>query len=334
MGLVKEQKLTADFVLDKIDEAEIFSAYFGEFSFKKTYPSVFRRDRNPSTGFYINKSGKIIYNDIATGEKLDCFAFVAKSFNLTYGGAVYKVACDFGLIDCGDAKILSKRKIKKAEIATEEIKKETVIEITPDSWTPGYLKFWEELSISQQELEPEKVYPVRKLFINGKLIPNYSKDIRYAYIVEANGKSYKKIYTPYAEGGKFKWITNIPLYIPFGIDSLPLRDDRVIVTKSQKDRILLKKFFSDVIATQNESPSAMTDKTIAWLDKRYRTKIINYDCDEAGLRSSQYFINKGFTPLFVPDIAYQKHGIKDFADFVKHYGLPKLEAYFKYLNLI
>ena len=334
MGLAKEQKLTAEFVLNKVDEAEIFSAYFGPFSLKKTYPSVFRTDRNPSTGFYINKSGKIIYNDIATGEKLDCFAFVAKLYTSTYGGAIHKVACDFGLIDCGNAKILSKTRIKKAELATEEVKKETVIEIIPDKWSPVYMKFWDEISIGQEELESELVYPVKKLFINGKLIPNYSKDIRYAYIVDANGKRYKKIYTPHAKDGKFKWITNIPLYIPFGINLLPFSSNQIIVTKSQKDRILFKKFFTDVIGTQNESPSALTPKTIAWLDKRYDSKIINQDFDNAGINSCTHFMQYGFTPLYVPEIAHEKHGIKDFADFVKHYGIQKMEAYLKHINLL
>jgi hypothetical protein len=78
----------------------------------------------------------------------------------------------------------------------------------------------------------------------------------------------------------------------------------------------------------------MTQKTINWLDKRYDSKIINQDFDEAGIRSCTHFMTHGFTPLYVPEKAHDLHGIKDFADFVKHYGIKKMEAYLKHLNLL
>jgi hypothetical protein len=334
MGLAKSPKLTTEYILSQIDEASIFGYYFGNFSLGKTYNSVFRKDNNPSTGFYISESGRIIYNDIATSEKLDCFAFVAKKFNLTYSKALLKVACDFGIIKCEGVTPISISEITKNQLLSEEIKKETVIKIQPDYWTPSYLKFWEDYSITQKELEDNKVYPVKKLFINDVLIPNFSKNVRYAYILEHEKIIYKKIYNPYATNKKFKWVSNIPLYMPFGITDLPFISDTLIITKAQKDRLIFKKYFSDVIALQNESPASMRDKTFKYLKKRYKRIFINTDLDEAGLNALNYYTELGCEPLMLPDVVWVKHNIKDVGDFVKHFGIQRFESFLKYKNLI
>lgn len=334
MGLVKSPKLTTEYILSQVDEATIFSHYFGSFSLGKTYNSVFREDNNPSTGFYISESGKLIYNDIATSEKLDCFAFVAKKFNLTYGKAILKVACDFGIIPCEGIKVISAEEIKKNISLSEDIKKETDIKIQADKWTPVYLKFWEQYYISQKELEDNKVYPVKKLFINDILIPNFSQNVRYAYIEEYQGKIYKKIYNPYAKNKKFKWITNIPIYMPFGINNLPYLSNTLVITKAQKDRIILKKYFTDVIALQNESPSSLRHTTIDYLNRKYKRILINTDLDNAGKEALEYYEAYGFEPLMLPDIIYDKHNIKDISDFVKHFGIQRFESFLKYKQLI
>ena len=335
MGLIKDEKLSCNYVLSKVSEAEIFTAYFGPFKFKQVYPSIFRKDRNPSTGFYISKTGKILYNDIARGEKLDCFAFVAKILGLdSYGSAIHRVAKDFGLLDGTRAKFKAED-LKKFVQNAEEATKETIIEIIPDKWTDSFLSFWKDHYITKEELVREDVYPVKKLFINGKLIPNYRKDIRYCYIIEINGdRKYKKIYTPHVAKKEFKWITNIPLYIPFGINKLPFKSNQLIITKSQKDRLIFQKYFTDVIATQNESPQTLNEKTISFIDNKYDNVVFNQDLDDAGIRSASHFVQYGYTPLFVPDIVKEKRGIKDFADFVKFYGLKKFEDFLKYKNLI
>lgn len=331
MGLKLE--ITKDYVLGQIDDFSVFSAYFGDFSFKKAYPSVFRKDDNPSTGFYIGYSGRIIYNDIATGEKLDCFAFVAKKFNLSYKEAVNRVACDFGLIECGEPKF-TKIDLKKANRLAEEVKKETIIKIVPDSWGSAYLDYWNDYGISQKELEDEEVYPIKKLYVNDNLIPNYDGDIRFAYIINYKDKSYKKIYSPHAVSKKFKWMTNVPIYLPFGFDSLSYKSDTLVITKAQKDRILLKKFLTDVIAVQNESPSALRDVTIDFLKKKYKRIYYNSDSDDAGRAASEYFETKGLEPLTLPDSIYQSKGIKDLADLVKECGVNKLKDFLTYKKVI
>ncbi len=65
MGLKVDKYISAKDVLSKVNDAEIFTHYFGEFEIRRAYSSVFRKDAHPSTGFYVNRHDKIIYSDLS-----------------------------------------------------------------------------------------------------------------------------------------------------------------------------------------------------------------------------------------------------------------------------
>lgn len=316
--------LSSHFIFSQIPEEILWQAYHGNLEFGTVESSRFREDNDPSCGFYVNKVGKIIYNDIATGEKLDIFAFVAKQNGFTYKDALVKVAEDFGII--GDKQVFYKEQIKKVEKLYEE----KIIEIDPDRyWSKPCLDYWKQFHITGKQLVDEDVFSVKNLFINGTFIPNYDGDMRFAYLIEWNGKKYYKIYTPYRE--KYKWVNNIPIFIPFGIFTLPFIDDRVFVCKAQKDRLVWLKYFDDVIGLQNESPAALRDSTISWLKRRYKQIYILTDNDKAGMEVSQHFEDKGLLPLYVPK---DDKGTKDWAEYVHRYGLKEFENILKINRLI
>lgn len=324
MALHQNIILNSDLIFRHVPEENIWAAYYGEIEFKKAESSRFRVDDNPSCGFYVNKAGKIIYNDIATGEKLDCFAFVAKENHITYKQALQKVASDFGLLE-GSEKKFDKSTLKKIEKVVEE----KIIEIVPDTWDKSYLSFWDRFFVTKEELIREGVYPLKAFSINGVTIPNYSKNIRFAYELKFNNKTYYKIYAPFND--RFKWLSNIPLHIPFGITNLPCNDSRCFITKSQKERLIWLKYFDDVIAIQSESPSALRDQTIKWLKKRYKELYILMDNDEAGQRASQYYEDKGLLPIYVPKDGW---GTKDWGEYVEKYGLRFFEKMLSLNRLI
>jgi hypothetical protein len=321
-----------DFVLKKVDDATIFCHYFGSFKIKEAYKSKFRKDKIASTGFYINRVGKVIYNDFRTGEKLDCFAYVAKLYNISYGEAIKRVARDFGLID-NTTCVVSNDTIRLGANLDKECKKETVIQFIPDKWTDAHLSFWREFEITKDELIRENVYPVKTLFINKNKIYNPKKYLRFAYIVENGDKSYVKIYSP--SDPRMKWVSSIPLSIPFGMNSLPEKSDKLIITKSQKDRILLMKIFDAVIATQNESESALPSEILDNINLRdFKEKIIFWDNDETGVENCKKFNAKGFGYFNIPKEYYNKFRIKDASDFVAYYGLDALIELFKNKNIL
>lgn len=322
MGLIQgSQHIDREKLLERVSDADVFNYYFGTFNFNKSYVSKFRQDNNPSTGFYVNSRGRIIYNDLRTGEKLDCFAFVAKLHNINYGEAIQKIACDFGLT----GHIAKPTAIINAVKQSEIVKKDTIIDITYNKWDFAALNYWKDYHITQKELEENDVFNVATLKINGNFIPNYRLNLRFAYVLNYKGKSYKKIYEPKAEK-KYKWFSSCPLYLPFGYDKLNYNSDTLIIQKSQKDRIITRKFHSDVIAVQNESLAALKDKTLDFLKTKYKRIICIFDNDERGMEACKEYSERGCECFHLPE-SIANQGIKDFGDLVKKFGLNAAERW-------
>lgn len=321
---VHTERINRDFILGKVSESQIFYAYFGPFEFNRAYNSKFRKDNNASTGFYINKTGRLIYNDIKTGEKLDCFAFVAKLLNITYSEALKRVAIDFNIIDGAKLLNVTDFVLKRGAELDGQSKKKTIIQVRPRYWTDRDLTFWREYEITKAELIRERVYPVDRLYINKQEIYNPNNYLRFAYIERAGEEAYAKIYSP--ADPRMKWVSNIPLNLPFGLNDLSEDyDDTLIITKSKKDLIVLKKIFKNVIATQNESISALSDSIITNVCSKFQKKIIFWDNDETGVENCKKFNSKGFGYFNIPKSYYEKFKIKDASDFVAYYGIDALK---------
>lgn len=311
--------VTVDWILSKIDEASIWAYYFGRFEIGKVYAAKHRKDSKPSVGFYINKSGKIILNDFATGEKLNCFAYVQRLFNLDFSATLSLIAADFGLIDRKTLKV-HKSVLDFTSTIDKDAKKNTAIQFIPyKKWHDKQLAYWRMYEISQEELEKERVFPVKKLFINKKEIKSIDL-LTFAYVEPEIGI---KIYSPFSTW--MKHLTNIPLDKPFGIADLPYKSDTVIIGKAKKDMLILKKLFTDVIATQNESEAALSEETQELLLNRYEKRIIIFDNDPTGVEVSSRFNSLGFDYFNIPKEYYEKRGIKDVADLVEWYGLEALK---------
>lgn len=324
------QKINAEWVLGRLSSEQIFYAYFGEFvPYKGSYNSVFRRDRTASTGFYYGENGKLKYKDLGTGESWDCFSFIAKLYNISYYEAVKKTACDFGLIKgCGSLPF-EKKSINQSIKFDKVSKEDTIIDIEHTNWTEKQYEYWNQYEITKEELDREDVIPAVKVRINGYYIS--SNHLRFAYQMPVKDKIYYKLYSPYAD--KFKWISSIPLHIPFGVHNLNYNSDTVYITKSLKDMIVLKKIFPSVIATQNESEGALNNGMIKFLHKHFKKRIIIFDNDETGKESCKKFNSKGFGYFNIPN-EFIFEGIKDPSDFIKSYGIDKLKELFKQKNLL
>lgn len=326
MGFNKKIDVTSDFLYQHLSDFDILYAYRnGDLEIGTIESSAFREDQHASCGFYYNDAGRLIYNDIATSEKLGAVAYVAKLKKISFKAALVKIADEFGLTGL-------QAKYHKVDPDKIEIKKkeEKIIKVVPDAWSKSYVDYWQQFHLSQTDVEAD-VIPIKTLYIDGKMIPNYSKSIRFAYPITLNGKTWYKIYIPYAK--EYKWINNIPIYIPFGVESLPLKGETLIITKSAKDRLIWKQYFPYVLGLQNESPAALRDITIEKLKQRFENIYINTDLDTAGKQALQYFVDKGLKPAMLPDVFYTKHNIKDTAELVAEFGMEKFESFLKYIKL-
>ncbi len=315
-------KLNRDYILSKVNDAQIFYYYFGNFDLKSVYPSKFHKDKNPSTGFYISTSGKLIYNHLNNKEpKLDAFAFVQRLYNCTFSDAIKRIATDFGLVSGNPTpmadKVLNSLKFDRS------YKKETKIHFVPGKWDSSNLTFWKSFHITKDELVREGVYPIKKLYINEVFIPNGSNNLRFALTVPYKNELLTKVYSPGGDD-KLKWVSNVPLDLPFGIPTLKKNAPFSVTTKSVKDMIILKKFLPSVLASQNENRWSMSDKIIKKLNFYFPENWVFWDNDETGLKGLTEMQELGFKTLHVP-LSYEKDGIKDISDLAKEKGLDTVE---------
>jgi hypothetical protein len=332
-----KEKINYQKEIERIGDYDIFRYYFGDFSFNKSYKSVFRKDSMPSTGFYEGKTGKIYYNDLATKEKYDAVDFVRKLFGLSYVDAVIKIMKDFD--KGGEHKpLVSEFNVHYKRPQPNDKK----IFVTTDKWKQYHLDYWKQFHVTQKELDENYVYPVvamsvetytkQKELIKRSVLDTPEGFLRFAYLVNYKKRKTIKVYSPYDK--EWKWSSSTPNDAPFGWDELPFLSNTLIITKGQKDRIIWKKFCTDVIAVQSESPSALKEEDILFLSTKYKNIYVNFDCDKPGKEASMYFNKYNWKWINVPNIYYDSEGIKDFADLVRVKGLTLMKKYLKWKGVI
>lgn len=316
------KKFTRQKLIDAIGDQNIFEYYFEqEINLNKCYQSVLRSDNNFSTGFYLSEHGHLVYNDFATGKKLDCVAFVAAKFDISYYKAIDTIAIDFGLLEG------IKSSNKKALIIkrTPLVKQERVIKIIAIPYTGFHLAFWSVYGVTAAELKANNIYAVDELSINDWIVPKVDDDIRFAYLIKHEGNSYLKIYSPYNK--EFKWVSSAPMEAIFGLETLPYMNKTLLICKSQKERVIAKKLFTDVIAIQAENTGAINKQIIEQLKKQYDRIIYFGDNDKPGLKYCEYMSSIGAETHHFPERFLQKFNVKDIADFVALWQIENLKKY-------
>jgi hypothetical protein len=334
---VEKEIITKELILSRVDEYSIFKYYLGkDLDFKKDFYSPFRSDKGrPNLRFWKGYYGEICFKDFATGDSGNWIDFVRKKFNLGFKEALEKVYNDIAYF--GTTKIPEAR---KDELLTD--KKKKLIQVEPRNFTEKDLQWWNSYSITRDDLDrsPTKIFSIKKLWIDKeiKLVPTEDM-LSFAYQFD---QEHLKIYCPQLTNKTFKWVSNTPNDLISGFDDIKYKvfsgtqDERLIISKSVKDEILLRKFFKDVCSTQNESPQAINQENLAIILKGYKPEniYIMYDSDDAGVKASLYFTeNYKFNYLNTPRIFLQED-IKDWSDLVKYKGLDTMKNYLKIKNMI
>jgi len=305
--------LTPEIILNTISEESIFRYYFPNFSIGCTFHSPFRKDNKPSFGFYSRKD--IRANDFSTGENWNCFQFVMELYKIPFNEALLKIYNDLRVSSLSSG--LTPQKIKY-------VKDEKIIKINKVNFTKQILEYWSQYDITLDDLVNNNAFNYDKYWINNKttgitkMIP-YVQDVRTAFLAYNGNNFYHKLYQP--ESDKYKWVNNIPIDLPFGITTLPYISDTLIITKSWKDMVFLRKYFPDVIATQNESLSAY--KKVDEL--KYKNKILFYDNDNAGIIAVTDIKNKYDCLSIESDDIHSK----DITDYRVRNGRKKTEEFIK-----
>lgn len=264
---------------------------------------------------YRNRSGSLIYKDFATGQHLNCFAYVMELFKCDYYEAIRIIANDFNILQ--DSSIVkNKGKIISKEFKIEE-KELSRIQIEAQEFDDLELKWWAKYGITHEILKKYNVYSCKHVFLNDRLI---AKSQQHCPIFGYYGRKYQgeelwKIYFPKRK--EYRFIGNYPAKKMQGYEQLPKSGKICCITKSLKDCMTLHSLGIPACAPNSETviPS---DAIIEDLKKRFTHVIALWDNDYTGIT----FLNK-FKKAH-PELVYtwipRKLEAKDISDYYKKYG--------------
>lgn len=263
---INNAKLDKNFILSKISQISIFSAYLGlsEEDIKHCIDtgeliiSPLRYDRHPTCGFRYDNRGKLKFKDFAGFIWGDCFDIAAYVISYTYNRSIditnkkdfisvlKHIAFTFGNIIYGNEK--DENVLKDLSIGRDNIKKsKPIIEFVVREWNKYDIEYWEKGGVDLNWLNINFIYAVDQYYINRKTNPQPKyiydkKDPCYAYITGRDNKGIHdvKLYFPKRNKHYTKFITNYNHLE--GIYNLERDDyDYIIITKSTKDRVALSK---------------------------------------------------------------------------------------------
>lgn len=317
----KRNDLKAETILAKIDPYDIYRFYIGDFTLGRAIHSPLRKDENPSFCVKMSsKSGNIYHIDYAKDDiKGDCFDFVQQMYGLNFDQALKKVAQDFGIID-GTEKY---KKIVSTEAKEKALARPKHIHIITRNFSEEELAYWSEYHLTKEDLVRDRiVFAIKQLRISRKVIPNYDKTLRFGYYFNP----FWKVYRPLMPKDK-KWIfNNTPNDTMYGLENIREGED-ILVTKSVKDYLVLRKVFPNVCGVQHESVGAINKTNIELLQKKCKNVYIFFDNDEVGVRSCTYYNQFGFNYVNIPKKYHEENRIKDPSDFVKAFGFDALKDF-------
>lgn len=302
---VTNGNLTKEFILSKISQVSIFSAYTGVdaeiiehcIDTGEFISSPFRVDEHPSFGFRYDNRGKLKAKDFAGYFHGDCFDAAAlviseiihKNVDISNKGwfifVLKHIAYTFRNI------IYGKNKDENIEgIIAEGINaarnRKPIIEFVPRQWNNYDKNYWGKFHVPISYLNTNFVYPVDYFYINRKVNPepkyyyeNDRKDVCYAYMLgqDKRGIYNIKLYFPNRKHGTIRFITNSNCLE--GLLNLELNEyDSIIITKSTKDRISLRAYLDAIDLSISYGGTAL--RTIGLVNiphESYKLKQNEYD---------------------------------------------------------
>lgn len=321
-----KKPLSYEEILREIGSEAILSRYLGEIKIGVSIKSILRKDSNPSTSFFRGKDNQIFYHDYALGKTWNCFSLLRDYWGCSMREVRNRILDDFYL---GEHTPIDFTPIIQEHQSTKK-PRHTLIQFKPKPWTKKALKYWKDYEITKKELEREEVYLIDELYINKNIIPSEGLD-RFAYLVRDDKKVYVKVYTPHSKINK--WMSNIPLSVPFNLNTLE-KGGTLYITKAKKDLIILKKLFKNVIATQNENIKSLKSSLIKSIKEDFSRVIVIFDNDPTGLSNLRKFKEIGFDTFHIPIEERERFNIKDIADYAKFYSVDILQSLFIKENLL
>lgn len=302
--------LTKEDVLSKVSEEDIFRKYISSFQeLKKAFRSELREDLTPTCKVY-PWGDSFRYKDFAEDQSLDCFGYVQKLYNCSFSQALRIISSDFNLnLVSPSYRAKSTRTIQEPESEAY-----STLKIKRRDWTKDDKVYWGRYHLDTDFLDQNYVKSISHYWVNKENREYHfftGKNLAYSY--DEFGHGIRKLYFPYSN---FRFLGNAKDHNWFGFDFLPWIGDKLVITKSSKDRLIWSKMGFNCTAVQGEA-CIITEDRIEALYKRFKTLYINYDTDALGRKMSQQWASKySLEPIFVPE-SFEG---KDMSDFMEKNG--------------
>ena len=277
--------LTIENVLSRISQESIFSLLLGETpEINKLYFSLVREDKTPGCEF-MWYGNKLIFIDFGYHKQhLDCFGVISERENINLNDTLYIINKHFKLGLNGTGTPLP---IRYNIVHAKTIKKEsTKIIFKPRKFNLHDKKYWTDYGITKENLIEDRVHAVLwyKFYSNKlqKTITIRPNTISYAY---HEFSPRVKIYSPFKDKRKGKFITNTITNDIGGLTSYKSFTKRLIITKSYKDYRCIKNFGINTIWFQAEGVIPDAEILIPLIDA-HEEFIVIYDNDTTGISTS------------------------------------------------
>ncbi len=322
--------ITKENILRTINEYDILKYYC--IPFKKigeAFCSELRKDRRP-TCYIFEHNNRLLYKDFGSKDALDCFSYVQKKYSLTFLECLRVIVNDFRLnLGYEDNKTLPTLLTIGQHFTGIDVnqfkRKPTVVKVTIRKWNNIDKEYWNSnYGLSVKDLY--NIYPLERFWMNDSCIQAQKACYGYYFGLNSNSIHQWKIYQPYLskEG---KWFSNCEKGHLQGYDLLNWFDEKLIITKSYKDVLILKKMGYNAVAPHGEGHH-IEPEIINNLKKKFNSIVIIYDNDEPGIEASTALSQThGLYNIILPEFDG-----KDIADYVKNKGYTEtrrlLEGYY------
>ena len=268
-GFVNDDRipLTIENILLRVSQKDIFESIVGEkIEIDKYYHSLVREaDNNPSC-YFTWFGDKLLFIDFAyKKQQLDCFGVISEKYKISLQESLSLVNLHFklGLNGTGNPSPIKFPKINFQKTITNTNNVNIIFKPRPFNLTD--IEYWSQYDITIEDLTNEKVYPILWYkfysFKLNKMVIVRPKTITYAFY---EFQPFVKIYSPYLDKKKGKWVTNVTSNHIGGLQTIKTFNEKLIITKSLKDKIVIKNFGIDAIWFQSENiyPSHRPSKAV------------------------------------------------------------------------
>lgn len=305
--LLEDNSKLKNYILKEYNQVEIFAQYLDipesdiEYCLlnkSNKINNLHRGDEHPSLGFMyvIDKEtgeNKLKMYDFADPKyRGDCFELVKMIKHIPFVKGLSFINICKDIIKTMQSRTIIAKPRQVIEVKEKEC---STISIEGRLWTVSDINYWKKQGFSYEEIKTD-IIPVQNAYFNDKLIYIYNaSDPCYHYITGYyKSKVLRKLYFPKRskKDKRGRFVTNNGFFALEGLHELR-KADILVITKSYKDRKLLKKIIKQLSLEHTIEITNFTAETfplsndlIKALFNTYPNVIINTDFDYAGVTAA------------------------------------------------